>query len=89
MSYTQNMTDNAEPTKYNDLTPEQVAEIKAKFEPLVSIVLPTEPGRYLDNQKHEWTLNADGTWTDRFGTTKPASENWVLAAVAAPFSLAK
>jgi hypothetical protein len=32
--------------------------------------VPTEPHRYLDPENEPWTLNADGSWTDKNGTTR-------------------
>ncbi|MCI4659650.1 hypothetical protein [Cryobacterium zhongshanensis] len=32
--------------------------------------VPIEPGPYLDPENEPWTLNTDGSWTDKNGTTR-------------------
>lgn len=40
--------------------------------------LPTEPGLYADNAEHKWILHPDGSWTDRKGETRDATNRLFL-----------
>jgi len=40
--------------------------------------VPTIPGRYLDGEGHDWTLNEHGRWVDRHGRSEHPRYNWVL-----------
>jgi hypothetical protein len=42
--------------------------------------IPTESGKYLDNQAEEWTLNEDGTWTDPTGDTRSSLYTPIMSA---------
>lgn len=85
MRYNQTMTESYDP-KFYEFSPEEQKEIKLITKFFGDEILPTEAGRYYDNIADIWTLNADGTWTDEEGETRPTSDNWYLVAAIAPFT---
>lgn len=66
--------------KPTDMLPPEEARIVEESLRALSFTVPTEPGRYLDNQGEDWELKDDGHWYDKAGVTKPTSWNYALAA---------
>lgn len=56
----------------------------AMMKRLQPLVVPTEPGHYLDYAGHPWVLQDNGEWRDKTGATKPVEYNWMLVSIA-PF----
>ena len=60
---------------------DMIEKLMRRLQPLV---VPTEPGQYLDYLGEPWTLQTNGEWRDKRGETKPTTYNWMLVSIA-PF----
>lgn len=55
--------------------------VEELFRRLQPVVVPTEPGTYLDSEGDMWVLRENGEWMDTTGETRPASYNWMLVGI--------
>lgn len=58
-----------------------MTQLEQLFRRLQPVVVPTQPGLYLDGEGHPWRLHDNGEWEDKTGETKPVSYNWLLVSI--------
>lgn len=60
------------------MTDNRIESIYRRLQP---VVVPVEPGTYMDYRGDVWVLQENGEWRDSFGNTRPASYNWMLVSI--------